>query len=101
MRDWPDDPDGEVFRSLAAQGFDFSKPYEIDFNVDFTSRLIDQGVFSAIRHTYPDARILNNTGQDLPYIQVKLFSVLSYKFVLKTQEILTGLSRQFGGRCDS
>ena len=32
---WPETADGDVFRRLEGQGFDFSKYYWIDFNVDF------------------------------------------------------------------
>jgi len=35
--DWPDDADGGVFRNLAANAFDFSKQYSVDYNVDFDS----------------------------------------------------------------
>jgi hypothetical protein len=35
--DWRDDANGGVFRSLAADNFDFCRPYPVDYNVDFES----------------------------------------------------------------
>ncbi len=32
---WPQDADGDVFRQLQKSGFDFTKLYVVDFNVDF------------------------------------------------------------------
>jgi len=99
--DWPNNADGDVMRRLVANGFDFSKPYDVDFQVDF-EREIDGRAMHALKAQYPHARVEHIVlgPEDSPYIQVTVHSKLTYDFVIRMQDAITELVKPFGGWCD-
>jgi hypothetical protein len=101
MYDWPNDADGNVFRSLESQGFDFSKKYIIDFNIDLGDVLRSEEALEVLRTKYPSAEIYDHSDDDPPYLQLQITSKLSYPFVMKIQSDLTNVMRPFNAWCDS
>ena len=99
--DWPDDADGQVLRCLRDKGFDFSKQYVVDFNVDFEEWPPNP---EALRHIHREFKITSEYVDDVSgrgSIVVKIEAKLSYSFVVETQQRLTDLASEFGGWCDS
>ncbi len=94
---WPTDADGDVFRSLEADGFDFSAPALIDFNVDVKDPATWGDAVDAVMEAYPDAAI----GEEEGYFVVQITAPLTYEFVMATQKKLTDLTAAHGGKCDS
>ena len=96
---WPSDADGDVFRRLASRGFDFSKVYSIDFNIDFDQWPPSAVAMEAIRQTFPEAKVYDEEGDG--YILFKVSSLLTYEVVVQTQIEATNVASPFGGRCES
>ena len=99
--DWPDDDDGRVLRRLRDKGFDFSRKYVVDFNVDFEQWPPNPEALHQIRQEFPKSSeyIDDVSGQGI--VVVKVEAVLSYHLVVDTQKRLTELASKFGGWCDS
>lgn len=98
---WPDDADGDVFRRLQDQGFDFSKPYVIDFNVEFDPWPPKPAALARLRERYPTAKAIPDEDGGRGYIQFKIIDLVSYELVIGTQTEVTALVEPFGGVCDS
>lgn len=83
---WPDDADGDVLRRLEEDGFDFAKPWLIDFNVDFASWPPMAEAVAVLKHRYPNAAVREPDGDHPGYIQFRVQAVVSYDLVLKLQQ---------------
>jgi hypothetical protein len=59
--DWPNDADGDVFRKLARRGFDFSRSYAVDYNVDFERWPPHPDAVVILRRMYGDVALLSQT----------------------------------------
>lgn len=55
---WLDDDDGDVFRSLEKNGFDFDKEYKIDVNLDFDHWPLSERELSEIEQLYPGIEVI-------------------------------------------
>ena len=97
---WPNDADGDVFRSLKEQGFDFDRHYVIDFNIDFESSRDLNMAMAAVRNIFPNATSIKNDGEN-PYIEIQIESLVEYDFVLSVQQKLSEEMEKYGGWCDS
>jgi hypothetical protein len=98
---WPSDADGDVFRSLEAQRFDFTRTYTIDFNVDFEQWPPAPAALDLLRKSHESVRVVPPDGRGKGYVLVQLQHQLNYQFVVDTQKQLSSLMRSFGGKCDS
>jgi hypothetical protein len=94
---WPDDADGDVFRSLEADGFDFTVETLIEFNVDLGDPDSTTAAIDAALDVYPDAAI----GLEDDHFVVQVQALLTYDFVINAQQKLTAATEKFGGSCDS
>lgn len=94
---WPEDADGDVFRSLAEDGFDFSVETLIEFNVELGDPDTTSAAIDAALGVYPDAAI----GLEDDYFIVQLQALLTYDLVITVQQKLTAATETFGGSCDS
>jgi hypothetical protein len=94
---WPDDADGDVFRSLEADGFDFSVETLIEFNVDLGDPDSTTAAIDAALDVCPDAAI----GLEDDHFVVQVQALLTYEFVIAAQQKLTAATEKFGGSCDS
>ena len=105
--DFPPGPDGDVFRLLVADGFDFSKQRRIDFDVDFDQWPPSTNALATLAAKYDYVEVLNPTEEDMSqgitngYVLIQIEDLLSYDLVIKTQSELTELMQPFGGRCES
>ena len=99
--DWPDGADGDVLRRLADDGLDFSKPYEIDFNIDFEHWPPQSEAFERVRARYPAASLIAPDDGFGGYILVCVSALLTYDLVMEVQRDLTQLTAPFGGVCES
>ena len=104
---WPDDADGDVLRSLEADGFDFTRSYPVDFGIDFANWPPEAAAVDLLKSRYSDIDVVEPDEEDLEegeangWISIQIEGIVSYEFVTKTQEALTELMRPFGGWCDS
>lgn len=96
---WPSDADGDVFRKLWKNGFDFSREYVIDFNVDFEPWPPSVDLTPHIQERFPRA-VVEQCNED-GYVLVKIKAKLEYNFVMFVQRILTEIADPHGGYCES
>jgi hypothetical protein len=99
--DWPLDADGDVFRQLKADGFDFGREHTIDFNIDFAEWPPAADAISLLRREYPSATIYDPENDDPGYVLVQVFTFVNYEAVVEVQRHLSELMIPFGGRCES
>jgi hypothetical protein len=98
---WPNDVDGDVFRRLADDGFDFSREHAIDFNVDFKNWPPPEEALAAIRVSYPEMTSYPPEDGDAGYVHVRVHDLLTYEIVMRTQKDLSDRTAQFDGTCES
>jgi hypothetical protein len=97
--DWPATVDGDVFRRLQSHGFDFTEPHNIDFQIDFAVwPPLDEAV-AALECDYTVERYEPETDSR-GFLQVTIFALLTYDFVIGVQENLTRKLSPFGGVCE-
>lgn len=96
---WPNDVDGDVFRNLQENGFDFSKEYVVDFNVDFESWPPAVDLSADMKKAFPGA-VVERIDDD-EYIVVKIKTRLTYEFVVFAQKKLSDIAQIHGGYCES
>ena len=97
----PYDADGNVIRNLLQKGFDFSKEYEIDFNVDFHLWPPNEKALVRLQERFPNLEIFEGDEREDNYILLRVSNRVSYDFVVKTQNQVTNLVSEYGGYCDS
>lgn len=98
---WPESADGDVFRKLFSKGFDFSKVYAIDFNVDFDQWPPSIEALQTISNSFPGAKVYENDDGKGGYVLFKIQDKLTYELVMNTQAKASALAAPFGGRCES
>jgi len=104
---WPNDADGDVFRRLEADGFNFNNEHEIDFNLDFDFWPLSPKTIELIQKLFPTIEIIDPDEEDIEngelvgYMQFKIIEKLTYELVVRTQKITTDKVKEFGGRCES
>ena len=99
--DWPNDPDGEVFRLLQSQGFDFSKTYVIDFNVDFDRWPPDPEALAALKSLVGEVTIFEPDQYGPGFAQFRFQGLVTYEKVIEIQRQITDAMTLYGGRCES
>lgn len=98
---WPTDPDGDVFRRLHAQGFDFSKSCSVDYNIDFTHWPPSPEAIELLRHEFGEVKLFGPDGSALGYARVQEHGAVTYERVTQVQRTVTLAMRPFGGVCES
>ena len=98
---WPGGADGDVFRRLELQGFDFSEPVWIDFNVDFEDWPPSGRAVEQVKREFPQAVTQIEEDEGDRYMLVRVFDVLSYELVIRMQSELSKVLTPFKGRCES
>ena len=98
---WPADPDGDVFRRLQAQGFTFSEPHAIDFNVDFNEWPPPQEAIIALRSQHPNLEVVEPDADSPGYVLFQVVGKVSYELVTSVQRSASSLVAKFGGVCES
>ncbi len=99
--DWPNDPDGNVFRILQSQGFDFSKDYIVDFNVDFDLWEPSAEALTRLKALVGEVVLFEPYEGDPGYVQFKFQGIITYEKVVEIQRQITNEMALYGGRCES
>jgi hypothetical protein len=99
--DWPEDADGGVFRSLAADGFDFSVPHYVDYNVDFESWPPPTAALDWLRAQYGELGLYPPDDSMAGYVQFQVLDRVTYEGVTSTQRRVTVAMEPFSGVCES
>ena len=99
--DWPQDADGGVFRSLAADHFDFSKAHSVDYNVDFESWPPPAAALGWLQAQYGNCVLCPPDGEDVGHVQFQVVGHVTYEGVTAIQRRVSAAMEQFGGVCES
>jgi len=99
MGNWPDNADGDVFRSLEREGCDFSKPYRIDFFVDFPEWPPSKDVVALLKAKFGDVTLQDDDAEETPCVLCKMTGPLTYEFVTETQAKISAAVEPFDGCC--
>jgi hypothetical protein len=98
---WPDTTDGDVFRRMEANGFDFSIEHEIDFNVNFDNWPPSQAVLDIIYELYPNAKTNEPDSEYDGDVSFIVNALLDYEMVIRVQNEVTKAVAPYGGVCES
>ena len=100
-RDWPNDADGGVLRLLFGNGFDFSKPHEVDYNIDFKEWPPRPEAIELLRSTYGEVDVYEPDEHGDGYAQFKIVALVSYEGVIATQRQASIAMAPYGGICET
>ena len=97
---WPDDADGDVMRRLETGGFDFSRKYDIDFNIEFKQWPPHPNAMAWLKARYDHVVAHEPDEASGGYVQLIVHSKLTYPFILETQSEATSGVQKYGGVCE-
>ena len=104
---WPNTADGDVFRRLEADNFDFSQVVDIDINIDFDDWPLSEECIRSIHDIWPDAKIIDpddedlEEGNDIGWVTFQIRDRLTYEMIVNVQKDVSEKMKRFGGRCES
>ncbi len=99
---WPDDADGDVFRNLESDGFDFTKEYDIDFNVDFEDWPPSKEAINLLKSKYKNTKVIEPESDDTNgYVTFQIRAKVTYELVTSTQTQVTQAMKKYRGWCES
>ena len=98
---WPNDADGDVFRRLEADGFDFGKPHTVEYNVDFEHWPQDNNALEILRRQYRSVEVYEPDGDYKGYVQFRVWGPVTYEGVMGIQRRITLAMQPYGGVCES
>ena len=98
---WPNDADGDVLRRLKDNGFDFTKEYEIEFNVDFDNWPPPEEAINKVKENYPNTEIVEPEEGYEGYLLFQVRVKVSYDLVTSIQRKVSELVKPYGGVCES
>ena len=99
--DWPNTPDGDVFRKLEENDFDFSQEANIDINIDFKVWPPSEEAMTFIQNEWPSAEVINPDEEGDGYITFEIKNQLTYDFIINIQKEVTDKMAKYGGYCNS
>ena len=99
--DWPTDADGDVLRRLEENGFDFSKPHSVDYNVDFDQWPPPGVALKLLEEQYGPIELFDPDAGGAGYVLFKVFGLVTYEEVTSIQLKVTASMRAYGGVCES
>lgn len=82
---WPNDADGDVLRRMAGTGFDFDRPWLIDFNVDFDHWPPPGEALSRLAREFPSAMVHDPSEENGGYVQFQVRALVTYALVTRIQ----------------
>ncbi len=89
-----------MFRRLEADGFNFSVPHNIDFNIDFDAWPPSPELIKLLRQQYPNLKVFEPDGKGKGYV-LFVIEQLTYELVMFVQSSVSELAAPFGGVCES
>lgn len=98
---WPTDPDGDVFRRLHSQGFDFSKSYSVDYTIDFTHWPPPREAIELLQHQFGEVKLFAPDGSTHGYALLQEHGSVTYERVVQVQRSVSLAMQPFGGVCES
>ncbi|MBK8212191.1 MAG: ribonuclease E inhibitor RraB [Myxococcales bacterium] len=98
---WPNDADGDVFRRLVNAGFDFSRDWSVDYNVDFEVWPPAAAALELLRSRYGHIDLYPPDEHGTGYVQFQIVGPVTYEGVTSTQRQVGAAMRPFGGVCES
>jgi hypothetical protein len=99
--EWPNDADGEVFRRLYESGFDFSRAWTVDYNVDFIDWPPPEEALNALRKSFGELTLYEPDEHGAGYVLFQIEGNVKYETVIAVQKRATQLTEPFGGTCES
>lgn len=101
MSDWPVDADGDVLRRMARSGFDFDRPWSIDFNVDFDHWPPPPDALARLTREFPSAVVYEPSDGGGGYVQFQVHAHVTYALVTQIQAEVSLWMAPCGGVCES
>lgn len=98
---WPNTADGDVFRSLESEGFDFTESVTIDFEIDFDKWPPSGEAMARLLSVFPNAEIFPPENGHDGYVHIKQDAMLTYEYVVEQQARISALLEEFGGVCEA
>ncbi len=98
---WPGDLDGDVFRRMEENGFDFTTETDIEFNVDVAAWPPAPALVEALRERYGAVELVEPDDEGDGYLMIEMHALCTYELVMTTQKALSELAAPYGGECDS
>ncbi|WP_018608494.1 ribonuclease E inhibitor RraB [Uliginosibacterium gangwonense] len=98
---WPDDADGDVFRRLLKHGFNFSKSYIVNYNVDFDTWPPSRSALDLLRSMYGTLEIFEQEEGSAGYVQFQIHGPVTYESVTTMQLQTSSRMAPYGGICES
>jgi hypothetical protein len=105
MTDYPNDADGDVFRSLAAKGVDLTQPRLLEFYCYAATVLIAQKISEKLTALGFKCDIFEDDQEETPddariSVYAERVMVPSYQAVTRVQDELNILLKEFDTYCD-
>ena len=98
---FPNDVDGDVLRSMEANGIKFDVEHVIDFNIDLKEWPPSPELISKLSEVYKDLEVIEPDGKFGGYILFHLKDLVTHDLVIRVQEEATNIAAPFGGVCES
>ena len=98
---WPNNADGDVFRRLETNGFDFSKSYAVDFTVDFEKWPPAKAALDLLTSKYGDLDLYEPDEEGDGYVLFQVVSPVTYEGIMSVQRNASIAMKPFGGICES
>ncbi len=104
---WPNDADGDVFRRLQSNSFDFKIEVKIDFNINFDHWPLLPEEIEIIDSLHPGCKYYEpdeegvESDQQIGYAQFQVFTKITYDLVMEMQDRVKNEMKDLGGYCES
>jgi len=98
---WPENADGDAFRRLEANGFDFSSTCAIDFNVDFEAWPPSKDALAWLEEEYGPIAVHEPEENFGGYVSFTIRAKVTYELVMSTQEATSAAMAAYDGVCES
>jgi hypothetical protein len=89
--DWPEGADGDVFRRLAAAGFEFTKAWPVEYNVDFESWPPPEAALEQLRALYGEVLLYPPDEEGGGYVLFQVVGPLTYEGVSRNAAVRRGV----------
>jgi len=99
-QNFPADVDGDVLRRMLANGFDFSAPARIDFNIDFDDWPPSPDLLVELEKRFAEVTV-HDPDEYSGYVSFVVTAQVTYELVMSIQRSASEMASPFGGICES